>query len=90
MSEIPDKLDDGFQNTSASIAATTAPITRENVEAQVNRENKNLTAEEVDKIVTARMNEKAKADANSVTSKIDELISLLKGYGGEHVVMQTI
>ena len=90
MSEIPDKLDDGFQNTSASIAATAAPVTRENVTAQVNRENKNLTTDEVDKIVTSRMNEKAKADANSVASKIDELISLFKGYGGEHAVVQTI
>ena len=90
MSEIPDKLDDGFQNTSASIAATAAPATRENVTAQVNRENKNLTTEEVDKIVAARMNEKAKADANGLASKIDELISLFKGYSGEYAVVQTV
>jgi hypothetical protein len=90
MQEIPDKIETGSQNVSASVAATVAPVTRENVTAQVNRENKNLTAEEVDRIVASRMNEKAKADANGLASKIDELISLFKGYGGEHAVVQTI
>ena len=90
MQEIPDKIETSSQNVSASVAATTAPVTKENVTAQINRENPNLTAEEVDKIVAARMNEKAKADANGLASKIDELISLFKGYGGEHAVVQTI
>jgi hypothetical protein len=36
------------------------------------------------------MNEKAKADANGLASKIDELLSLFKGYGGEHAIVQTI
>lgn len=90
MQEIPDKIEAGSQNVSASVAATTAPVTRENVTAQVTRENNNLTAEEVDKIVASRMNEKAKADANGVASKLDELISLLKGYGSENVIVQTV
>lgn len=90
MTSVPEELKIGFQNTSASIAATNAPATKENITAQVNRENSNLTASEVDKIVTNRMNEKAKSDANSVASKLDELIGLLKGYSGERVIVQTI
>lgn len=90
MTSVPEELKVGFQNTSASIAATNAPATKENITAQVNRENSNLTASEVDKIVTNRMNEKAKSDANSVASKLDELIGLLKGYSGERVVVQTV
>ena len=90
MEQIPEKLDTGFQNTSASIAATSAPATRENVEAQARRENPNITPEEVKKVVDSRMSEKAKQDATGMISKLDELISLLKGYGGENVVVQTV
>lgn len=90
MEKIPEKLDTGFQNTSASIAATSAPATRENVEAQARRENPNITPEEVTKVVDTRMAEKAKQDATGMISKLDELISLLKGYGGENVVVQTV
>ena len=90
MTDIPSELKFGFQNTSASIAATTAPTTKENVTAQVNRENPNLSAEDVDKIVATRMNDKAKADANSVAAKLDELTALLKGFSGEYVKVQTI
>lgn len=90
MGVLPEKIDVGFQNTSASIAATNAPVTKENVIAQVNRENPLLTAEEIDKVVATRMHEKAKADANSMSAKLDELMSLLKGFGGERVIVQTV
>lgn len=90
MTSVPEELKIGFQNTSASIAATNAPATKENITAQVNRENPNMTADEVNKIVDSRMNEKAKSDANGVASKLDELIGLLKGYSGERVIVQTI
>ena len=90
VSTVPDKIDVGFQSTSASIAATTAAPTKENVTAQVNRENPNLTADEVDKIVTNRMNEKATTDANGVAAKLDEMISLLKGFGSGYVTVKTI
>lgn len=90
LQEIPDKLDDGFQNTSASIAATTAPATRENITAQVNRENPSMTPEEVTSMVDQRMAEKAKSESTGVAAKLDELISLLKGYGSENVIVQTI
>lgn len=88
--KVPEKLDIGFQRTSASIAATNAAPTAENITAQLNRENPNLTKEEVDSIVKTRLNERAKMDANGTISKLDELISLLKGYSGENVVVQTI
>lgn len=90
MQEIPEKIETGSQNVSASVAATTAPVTRENVTAQVTRENPNKSPEEIAEEVAARMNEKAKADANGLTAKIDELISLFKGYSGEHAIVQTI
>lgn len=90
MNVIPEKIDVGFQSTSASIAATTAAPTKENVTAQVNRENPNLTADEVDKIVTTRMNEKATTDANGVAAKLDEMITLLKGFGSGYVTVKTI
>lgn len=90
MGVLPEKIDSGFQNTSASIAATNAAPTTENVTAQVNRENPNLTKEEIDAMVKTRINEKAQADANGVSAKLDELISLLKGFSGENVVVKTI
>lgn len=90
MNTVPEKLEVGFQNTSASIGAVSAPATKENVTAQTLRENPNLTKEEVNKIVSTRMNDKALADANGVSAKLDELISLLKGFGGEQVVVRTI
>lgn len=90
MGQVPEKLDTGFQNTSASIAATTYAPTTANVTEQVNRENPKLSKEEVDNIVKTRLNERAKADANSTISKLDELISLLKGYSGDNVIVKTL
>ena len=87
---LPNKIDQGFQNTSASIAATTAPATRENITAQINRENPSMTPEQVTSMVDQRMAEKAKSESTGVAAKLDELISLLKGYGSENVVVQTI
>lgn len=90
MGVLPEKLDTGFQNTAAAVASTNAPATKENITAQVNRENPNLTSDEVNKIVESRINEAAKADANGVAAKLDELISLLRGYGGDVAVVKTL
>lgn len=90
MSEIPDKLDTGFQNTSASIAATTVAPTTETVTAQVNRENPAMTKKEVDTIVQQRMKDYSKTEATGVTAKLDQLIDLLKGYSGENVMVKTV
>ena len=90
MGVLPEKLDTGFQNTAAAVASTNAPATKENITAQVNRENPNLTSDEVNKIVESRISEAAKADANGVAAKLDELISLLRGYGGDVAVVKTL
>lgn len=82
MEQIPEKLDVGFQNTSASIAATTETPTEEGVAAQVGRENPALTKKDVDSIVKQRMTAHSKRESNGVVAKLDELISLLKGNGG--------
>lgn len=82
METIPEKLEVGFQNTSASIAATTEEPTADGLTAQVGRENPTLDAAEVDKIVKSRLSAYGKKQSNGVVSKIDELISLLKGNGG--------
>ena len=88
MSDVPEKLEQGFQNTSASIAAANGPVTEEGTAAQVKRENNNLTKEEVDKIVRTRMSDYAKSNAGGVTAKLDELLSLLRGYGGSRAVVR--
>ena len=90
MSVLPEKIDVGFQNTSASIAATGTAPTRENYEAQLKRENPNLSQADVDAIVTARLNEKATTEANGITAKLDELMTLLKGFSGDRVIVQTV
>lgn len=79
MEKVPEKLDTGFQNTAASIGATTAPATKENIEAQITRENPNLSKEDIDTIVANRLNENAKANINGVAAKLDELMDLLRG-----------
>ena len=81
MGVLPEKIDVGFQNTSASIAATNAPATKENITAQVNREKPNASVEDVAIEVASRMNENAKSEANGIVAKLNELISLFKGYG---------
>lgn len=88
MSEVPDKLDKGFSNTSASIGAINNAPTRDNYTAQVLREQPNLSKQQVESLVDARLNDKAKADANSMSAKLDDLISLLKGMTGENVVVK--
>jgi hypothetical protein len=88
MSEVPDKLDKGFSNTSASIGAINNAPTRDNYTAQVLREQPNLSKQQVESMVDARLNDKAKADANSMSAKLDDLISLLKGMTGENVVVK--
>ena len=90
MGVLPEKIDSGFNKTSASIGAVASPQSKESIEAQVIRENPSLNKEEVEKIVSTRLNEKANADANGLTAKLDELISLLKGSSGERVLVEVL
>ena len=49
-----------------------------------------MNKQQVDKLVQQRLSDYSKKEANSVNSKLDELINLLKGYSGEHVQVQTV
>lgn len=90
MGIIPEKLDTGFQNTSASIAAQNAPQTESNIFAQVSREKPNMDKAQVDQLVQQRLKEYSNNSSKGVAAKLDELINLLKGYSGEHVQVQTV
>jgi hypothetical protein len=90
MGVLPEKIDTGFQNTSASIAATAAPVTATNVTEQVKRENPNMTPEQIKKVVDNRIAEKSKADANGIGAKLDELMALLRGFGSDNVIVKTL
>ena len=89
MGQIPEKLDVGFQNTSASIAATTTTQTASTVAAQVNRESPNMSKEQQNAEVQRRLNAYNAAEANGMISKIDEMLNLLKGYSG-YVKVKTV
>ena len=89
MEKVPEKLETGFANTSASIGAVNAPTTEENIAAQVQRESPNATKDDVDKIVNQRLAERASNDANGVIAKMEHLIGLLQGQNGTVVVHTT-
>lgn len=86
MSDIPKVMEEGFSNTSASIGAINSAPTADNISAQVKRENPNMSKNDVDKLVEKRIKESAKAAANGVVSKLDELLSLLRGCGEVGVI----
>ena len=90
MGVLPEKLDTGFQNTSASIAATTVAPTQSSMTEQVARENPNMNKQQVDQLVQRRLKEYSKNESNGVVAKMDQLINLLKGYSGDKVKVQTV
>lgn len=90
MDKVPEKLDTGFANTSASISAANAPATVENVAAQLNRENPDKDKKFIENLLDKRMAEKAQQEANSTAAKLDELITLLKGFGPQPAVVKTL
>lgn len=78
MSSVPDKLDNGFANTSRSIISTSqTPVSQSTMSQQVQMENPNISKEDLDRIVKTRLSEQTKMQSNSITSKIDELMELL-------------
>ena len=83
MTEIPQKLDEGFQNTSASIGAagTPAAATTAGTIAQVKRENPKLTDEEAKKIAQQRVAENAQSNATGIAQKLDKILTLLDRSG---------
>lgn len=90
MEKVPTAIETNGANVSAAVASTTVAPTTANVTAQVERENPGMDKKQVEQLVQTRLKEHANSAANSTASKIDELISLLKGYSGEHIVVQTI
>lgn len=90
MVDVPEKLDKGFSNTSASIAATNAAPSKSGYEAQVRRENPSWDNSRVNQEAEARLNDKAKADANGIAAKLDELIALFKGQSSEVAIVRPI
>lgn len=85
LEDIPDKIEKSSADVSASLYATsgftqtvTPRYTPQIMEEQVKREQPKLTKEEVNQIVDKRMSDQALARAQSVTTKIDELMELLK------------
>lgn len=90
MVDVPEKLDKGFSNTSASIAAANQPPTTQGFMAQIKREEPNISEKEVERKAVERMNEKVQADSNGIAAKLDELIALFKGMGGDTAVVRTV
>lgn len=90
MEKVPTAIETNGANVSAAVASTTMIPTTTNVTKQVERENPGMDKKQVEQLVQTRLKEHANSAANSTASKIDELISLLKGYSGDHVVVQTI
>jgi hypothetical protein len=90
MSEIPEKLDKGFADTSASIGANQSSVQPNEVKAQVSRENPKMDEDEINKEVSRRIRENNQDKMNGTAAKLDELISLLKGYTGQPVIVRTI
>ena len=90
MEKVPTAIETNGANVSAAVASTTVAPTTTNVTKQVGRENPGMDKKQVEQLVQARLREHANSAANSTASKIDELISMLKGYSGDHVVVQTI
>lgn len=82
MTEIPDKLETGFANTSASIGAVGKSTDAAGMSAQVTRENPGISKEELDKIVQERLDIQDKENSKNTIAKIDEVIKLLRGQTG--------
>lgn len=81
MVEVPGKMEEGFSNASKSIGALSSTPSKANYEAQVKRENPSWSEDKVTKEAETRLKDKSKADANGIAAKLDELISMFKGYG---------
>ena len=82
LNKIPEKIDTNAASVSQSISAnapiSNQPSTQQSMTAQVRRENPNMSTEDVKKMVDNRLNEQARAQSQSLESKFDELIELLK------------
>lgn len=77
MEQIPEKLDTGFQNTSASIGAINNTPSQEGFAAQIRRENPNLSREQTEAAAKSRMVDAARRLSGNRT--ITDLYNLFAG-----------
>lgn len=90
MTEIPEKLEVGFANTSASIGANQSSVSPDDIRAQIMRETPDIEERSVLKEIAKRLKEKQQDKMNGTAAKLDELIGLLKGYSGQPVIVKTV
>lgn len=90
MTEIPEKLDVGFANTSASIGANQSSVSPDDIRAQIMRETPDIEERSVLKEIAKRLKEKQQDKMNDTAAKLDELIGLLKGYSGQPIIVKTV
>lgn len=81
LNKIPEKIDTNAASVSQSISAnapiSNQPSTQRGMTEQVQRENPNMSPQEVQKVVDMRLNEQARAHAQSLESKLDDLLEIL-------------
>lgn len=62
-------------------AESRGALTRSMLADTTSRKNPNMSKEQIESLISERLNNQARMNANSVESKLDELITLLRGNG---------
>ena len=75
---VQDKVEETGANVSKAAYNSGKNLSEPEMQAQVNSENPKAEAEEKARIVQQRMEEQARAQTNAITSKLDELIELMR------------
>lgn len=75
---VQDKVEETGANVSKAAYNSGRNLSEPEMQAQVNSENPKAEAEEKARIVQQRMEEQARAQTNAITSKLDELIELMR------------
>ena len=82
---IPTKLDKGFSDTNKSIGAADGPKDETSIKEQIKREHADWTEEQIAAEAKKRLADNAKKKATGVEGKLDEMLDLMKGVGGNKV-----
>lgn len=75
---VQDKVEETGANVSKAAYNSGKNLSEPEMQAQVNSENPKAEAEEKARIVQQRMEEQARAQTSAITSKLDELIELMR------------
>jgi hypothetical protein len=92
MYSVPEVLERGFGNTSASIAAVNQPQTTENVIEQIKRENvfaNNMDSSQLEMLANKRIAEQTQAEMRGIGAKLDKLISMFKYSSSDQACVRT-